>query len=108
MNTDTGYGQYPQQYPPQASQPPTVRKRHRVFWWIFATIQVIFILWLVTGAAAAGHTSCTGDLSAHDCASAQDVGNTIGIALILVFWCVVDFLVGVPYVIYRLARRPAR
>jgi hypothetical protein len=80
------------------------RRRHRVFWWIFAAIQVIFILWIVTGLTA--HSAGCNGLSAQDCAAAADTGKGIGLALILVFWCVVDFLVGVPYAIWRLAKRP--
>lgn len=36
---------------------------------------------------------------------ATDTGKGIGVALVIVLWCVVDFLVGGGYAIYRLASR---
>jgi hypothetical protein len=83
---------------------PPPRKRHRVFWWVFVAIQIIFIIWIAAGAADS-HKDCAG-LSAHACLSAADTAHGIAIVAQVVAWCVVDFLVGVPYVIYRLARRP--
>jgi hypothetical protein len=81
------------------------RKKRRVFMWLFITIQALFALWLITGAIAAGNTSGCNGLSAHSCAAAHDTGNVLGIATILVFWCIVDFLTGAMYLVIRLARR---
>ena len=38
-------------------------------------------------------------------AGASDTGKAIGVGLIVIVWVVVDFLVGLTYGIYRLARR---
>jgi hypothetical protein len=65
----------------------------------------IFVLWIVTGAAASS-SSCQG-LSARDCASAADVGHGIALGMQVAVWVVADFLLAVTYGIYRLARRPA-
>lgn len=80
-------------------------RKRRVFLWVFMAVQVLFILWIVTGAAAGG-SSCKG-LSAHTCATAADVGHGVAIAVQVVAWVVVDVLLAVIYGIYRLARRPA-
>ena len=84
----------------------TPRKRRRVFLWIFLAVQVIFIIWIIAGASGNAR-SCAGLAGqAHSNCVAGNVGTGIGVVLIFVVWCVVDFLLGVPYVIYRLARRP--
>jgi len=100
------------------------RKKRRIFLWVFLAIQVIFIAWLIsaavqsTGASPADIASTCGNhqwyqvwKSYSDCAAhsgvvaAHDVGKGIAIGLIVVIWIVVDFLVGLTYGIYRLARR---
>jgi hypothetical protein len=81
------------------------RRRRRVFLWVFMAVQVLFVLWIVTGATA-GSSPCRG-LSAHDCATASDAGHGLAIAAQVVAWVVADFLLAVIYGIYRLARRPA-
>ena len=130
-----GYGQQPgyvqQPYMPQqphAGGPP--RKRRRVFMWVFLAIQVLFLIWVITGVAShpAGPTAASqaaqqcanggweglfksqADCDQHYAVALNDAGNLgkgLGVALIVVFWCVVDFLMGVTYLIIRLARRRA-
>jgi len=101
-------------------------KRHRVFLWVFLAIQVIFIIWLITGLASKG--PATGAQVAQLCsgtgwqglyssyaacvkgnasllAGASDTGKAIGAGLIVIVWVVVDFLTALTYGIYRLARR---
>jgi hypothetical protein len=119
-------GYYP---PPQYGQPAQApRKRRRVFLWVFLAIQVLFIIWIITGAASnpAGQTAA--QQAAQQCANggwqglfksqadcqvhyahalneAATAGKGIGVALIVVFWVVVDFFLGLGYGIYRLASR---
>ena len=101
-------------------------KRHHVFLWVFLAIQGAFLIWVITGAASKG--PATGAQAAQLCsgtgwqglyssyaaclkgngsllAGASDVGKTIGVGLIVVVWIVVDFVVGLTYGIYQLARR---
>lgn len=101
-------------------------KRHHVFLWVFLAIQAIFVIWVITGAASKGAN--TGTQAAQLCsgnawqglyssyaaclkgngsllAGASDTGKAVGVGLIVVLWVVVDFLVGLTYGIYRLARR---
>lgn len=112
-------------YPPQSATP---RRKRRVFLWIFLAIQVLFIIWLIAGTAsspagpsvaqqtaqACAGTGWQGLFTSHaDCMKhyavglndAADTGKGIGLALVVVFWVVVDILVGGGYAIYRLASR---
>jgi hypothetical protein len=75
-----------------------------VFWWVYLVIQILFIVWIITGSMANGHAHCNG-LSAHDCAAATDTGNAIGIGLIVALWVAADIIIGGSYAIWRLARR---
>jgi hypothetical protein len=111
------YPQQPQGWPPpqgygqpyQYAQPRQAAKPRRVFIWVFLVIQVLFLIWVIAGAAS-GHSAA---VNCHDqylthaqCASASETGTAIGVGLLIVFWMVIDVILGVGYGIYRLARRP--
>lgn len=100
---------YGQPYPPQAQPfavPPT-RKRRRIFLWFFLAIQALFLIWIIAGiGSASGDPSDCGSLSKETCNNAEAVGTGIGVVLVVGLWMVVDFLLGVGYAIYRLAKRP--
>ena len=96
-------------------------RRHRVFLWVFLALQAVFIIWLVVGIASTGGSinasvvaQCHDQAASMGMTQAQCVsflggaaktGTTIGAAAIVIVWIVVDFLVGLTYGIYRLARR---
>ncbi|MDR7086595.1 hypothetical protein J2X11_001434 [Aeromicrobium panaciterrae] len=89
----------------QATSEPK-KKKKRVFLWVFMAVQVLFIVWVVGGASTgSGNPSDCGSLDLETCNAASDVGTSIGVALIVAFWVVVDFLMAVVYGVYRLARR---
>ena len=94
---------YTQPFASQAPVAPTPRKKRHVFMWVFFAVQVIFIIWLISAGVTTDHTvtHCTG----VDCKGATEAGSAIGIALIVVFWVVVDLLLAIPYTIHRLATR---
>jgi hypothetical protein len=126
-----GYGQ--QQYPPQGYAPPPQqaappRKKRRIFLWVFLAIQVLFIIWIIAGAASKvpgptaaqqaaaqcanggwqGLFTSQADCTQHYAVALNDAGNAgkgIGVAIVVLFWVVVDFFLGVGYVVYKLARR---
>ena len=86
------------------AKPP---KKKRIFLWFFLAIQVLFLVWVIAGASTgSGQPTDCGNLSAQACNDTSDAGTAIGVALLIVFWCVVDFILGVGYAIYRLAKRP--
>ena len=102
------------------------KKKRRVFLWVFLAIQIIFIIWIIGGLATRNPSvaSQVASFCDHhgwsplyksqaDCTAsygrtlndATDTGKGLGLALVVVFWCVTDFLVGGGYAIYRLASR---
>ena len=97
--------------------------------WIFLGVQVIFLVWLITGLVsngddpgAARHVaqSCANGAwhglfnSYQDCSkqvtdlfnAAHGIGTTIGASLVIALWVAVDVILGLSYLIYRLAKRP--
>lgn len=93
---------YPNHAPPQ----PAPKKRKKVFFWIFLGIQVLFLIWVIAGISqASGSQNNCQYLSAKDCNNASDAGTAIGVFLIVIFWAFVDFILGVSYLLYRLARK---
>lgn len=90
--------------PPVAEKP---KKKRRIFMWIFLAVQALFVIWVISGASTgSGQPSDCGSLSAETCNNASDTGTAIGVILIVVVWCFVDFLMAVGYLVYRVAKRP--
>ena len=121
--------QPPVQVAPPRAAPPR-RPRRRVFLWVFLAIQALFIIWIIAGIASKPGGTPVAQQVAQQCGNggwqglfksyadctkhyavalndAADTGKGIGVALIVVFWVVVDIILGISYGIYRLARRPA-
>src|SRR5450759_5199182 len=102
-----GWPQQPVQQPvPSAGWPVTEPKKRHVFLWIFLAVQALFVVWIIAGSASAGGdaTNC-GTLTQDTCNAAQNAGTGIGVALVVILWMVVDFLMAVIYGVYRLATR---
>lgn len=94
-------------YEPGEAQVEKPKKKRRVFLWVFLAVQVLFLIWVIAGASTgSGQPTDCGTLDAKTCNDASDAGTAIGVALIIVFWTIVDFLMAVVYGVYRLARRP--
>jgi purine-cytosine permease-like protein len=126
------HGHYlpPQPYAPrQQWQQP--RKKRRVFLWVFLGIQVLFLVWIIVGAASHPAGPAAAQQAAQQCANggwqglfksqadcnqhyavalndAGNVGKGIAAALIVVFWVVTDFFLGLGYLVYKLASRAGR
>lgn len=99
----------PPDSPHRDQTPARPKKRRRVFLWIFLAIQILFLIWVITGAASGSGTpeECRG-LTGDDlelCEDANDVGTTIGVGLVIGLWAAVDVILGFTYVVYRLATR---
>jgi hypothetical protein len=96
-------------------------KRRKIFLWFFLALQAVFIIWLIVGTASTGsginasvvaqcHSQAVGmGMSQAQCVSflggAAKTGTALGATAIAVVWVIVDFVVGLTYGIYRLARR---
>jgi len=115
---------YPPQYAPQWQPqpyggPPPRRKRRRVFLWVFLAIQVLFVIWVIAGAASGGssHSDAAAYCHAHpgqflsfsqcvsDYGGGAKVGAAIGAGLVVLLWAVADVILGVSYGVWKLARR---
>ncbi|MDH6214822.1 hypothetical protein [Streptomyces pseudovenezuelae] len=75
-------------------------------------MQILFLIWVIAGAASGSGTpeSCQGRTGARLslCNDASDVGTTIGVGLIIGLWAAVDLILGITYLIFRLAGRQPR
>lgn len=94
-------------YRAQSTPPP--RKRRRAFLWVFLAVQVLFLCWVITGAASGSGTpaGCRG-LTGDDltlCEDADDTGTAIGVGLVIALWAAADIILGLTYLVFRLARR---
>lgn len=84
------------------------RTQQLPLWTIFfAAVQVLFAIWIFAALGyGVGVPSHCGSLRADSCNDAQDASTRIGVAIIVVAWVVVDFLLSVIREVYRLATRP--
>lgn len=91
----------------QTVQTTKPKKKKRVFMWFFLVVQLVFIIWLVAGISSTGSTPADtgGVLTQEEANSARDAGAAIGVFLIFVVWAIVDFILGVGYLIVKMARR---
>ncbi|MFE0204593.1 hypothetical protein [Streptomyces sp. NPDC058985] len=95
---------------PQQVQPgPAPKKRRRVFLWVFLAVQILFLIWVVSGAASGSGAPAecrgrTGDDLAL-CEDASDVGTAIGVGLAIALWAAADLILGITWFVFRLAGR---
>lgn len=85
----------------------TPKRRKRVFLWVFLAIQVIYLIWVITGISTAnsGDASCVGTYDEELCRDAGDVGTTLGVGFVVFLWAATDIIVGGFYALYRLVKR---
>lgn len=72
---------------------------------IFVTINLIFLIWLITGAVAAGHSHCDPTLTHAQCTTAKQVGGTIAAGLIIALWAAADVIMGAIWAVIHFSRR---
>ena len=82
----------------ETQTPP--RKKRRVFMWVILAVNALFLLWVIAGAKTGNSCSnLTGD--ALTTCQAGQAGTAIGVFLIIVFWAMVDIILGVIYMVTR-------
>lgn len=74
----------------------------RKFTYFILAINVLFLLWILVGAA---HSNNCSGISASSCNAATDVGKGIGIALVVFLWVIVDLILGVLYLVTNSGKR---
>ena len=86
----------PESAPGMSAQPaPRQKKKPRIFLWFFLAVQLLFVIWIISGISSANPTN-----------DAEALGTGIGVALVIGLWAAVDVILGIGYGVYRLARRP--
>jgi hypothetical protein len=108
-----------------ATDAPNTRKPRRVFMWFFLAIQLLFVAWVVSGIMS--HTGAsTADVNAGclhgawqglfksqaDCLvhyraglnQAASAGTAIGVGIVIVFWAIVDIILGIGRLVVLTAR----
>lgn len=73
-----------------------------MFTWVILAVNVLFLIWIIVGVASgSGNATNCGALSQQTCNDAGHAGTAIGVALIIVFWAVVDVILGVLWLVTR-------
>jgi hypothetical protein len=110
--------------------PAKSKKKRRVFLWVFLAVQALFLIWLITGIARTSNSGATAHSqaiqfcsskanwqylykSSADCVThygnalngASSVGKSIGAGIVIALWVVVDFFMGLGFMIYKLTQR---
>ena len=80
--------------------------RFRVFTWIILAINLIFLIWIITGSASSGSTtakSCAGETgqALQTCQDAGHIGTAIGVGLIIALWVAADVILGILWLVTR-------
>jgi len=86
------------------------KKKRRIFLWIFLAVQALFVLWMavtvVTGVMMPDTYNCAGlDEGYRACSTHAVEDAAFGVGGLLIILMIVDFLMGVPYALYRLSKR---
>jgi hypothetical protein len=106
---------------------PRPRRKRRVFVWVFLAVQVLFLILLIAGLAgtstAPSHAQIVSACYNHawwpvynsqaQCVAhttksltdSGDLGEGLGVLVEIIFWVVIDAILGISYAVYRLATR---
>jgi len=81
-------------------------KSWRKMTWFILVVQVLFLIWIISGANSAAD-NCAG-LTGDDltiCQAGTAIGASIGIGLIIFLWAIVDVILGVIWLITNRGQR---
>jgi hypothetical protein len=104
---------YPGTYLNHATPELPRKPRRRVFRWVFLSIQVLFLVWVIAGASSASSSAqkyCTHQtgLDMQTCLSAHHAGTAIGVGILIALWVAVDVILGITWAIIHFTRKQAR
>lgn len=71
----------------------------RKFSWVILVINALFLIWVIAGAASS-NAACDPKTQAA-CEAGQAIGKGIGVALIIVFWAVIDVILLVIWLVTK-------
>src|SRR5690349_4566071 len=91
---------------PRPPAPPEPKKPRRWFMWTFLVVQLLFVIWILTGivTVSEGPGDCSG-LDDRTCMDAYTTGAAIGFGFVLAIWAAVDLVLGLTYLIIRVNRK---
>ena len=74
--------------------------------WVILAVQVLFIIWLVTGFNAASDSgNCSTSDYSDACQAGQTIGTGIAIGIIIFLWALVDVILGVIWLVTNKTKR---
>lgn len=72
----------------------------RIFTYVILLFNLLMLIWVIAAvASSSGTPSDCGSLDAATCNDAESVGTGIGIALLVIFWALIDVILGVLWLV---------
>jgi hypothetical protein len=72
----------------------------RIFSYAILIFNLLMLIWVIAGiASGSGHATDCGTLDQQTCDNAAHVGTGIGVAILIVFWALLDVILGVLWLV---------
>jgi len=78
----------------------------RKFTWFILAVQVLFLIWIITGLSGAS-SNCDGEVgdALEICEAATAIGAGIGVGIIIFLWAFLDIIFGVIWLVTNRGQR---
>jgi hypothetical protein len=73
--------------------------------WVILAVQVLFVIWIISGVNTASKDTCPQDQYSDMCKGAEAIGTGIGIGLIIFLWALIDVILGVVWMVTNKSKR---
>src|ERR1700733_9653562 len=73
--------------------------------WVILAVQVLFVIWIISGVNSASKDACPPDQYSDMCKGAEAVGTGIGIGIIIFLWALIDVILGVVWMVTNKSKR---
>lgn len=77
----------------------------RIFTYVILVVNLIFLIWIITGASSGDDKKNCSGLTAQQCHDANTVGKGIGVALIIILWVIIDVILAILWLITNRKKR---